>query len=119
MPAPWTFIHPACGQPAFHAVTIPRTAEAADALIRAGGLDDIGGRPIPADDLGIALCESCYRGMQRLDLAAMTVEANWRRREPRLHDLIVARMADGRAERIPFGSLACYRLGEVLSWGAA
>lgn len=83
MPAPWTFTCPHCAGPAFHSIAIPRTSEAARALIAGGGLDDLEGRSLPVDADGFALCGTCFVTLtpSPLVFAAMTVEANWRRRE--------------------------------------
>lgn len=133
---PWTFIHPHCGAPAFHAIDIPRTSEAARALIAGGGLHDLGGKPIPAESLGFAVCESCFIVIGApLDFAAMTVEANWRRREPPIaapaagtadlppdtpaaaaRHLLEVRTVDGRTERVPMGELETFEPREVDSW---
>lgn len=71
----WTFIHPTCGKPAMHSTHIPRSAGG----LAPAELELMGGEPMPTDRP--MRCWSCCRELDRLDFAAMTVEANWRRRE--------------------------------------
>lgn len=71
---PWTFIHPACKRPAFHAAGIPKLTTPVHML----ELEHLDGGPMRLQDP--VRCESCSDRLGGLEFAAMTVEANWRRR---------------------------------------
>lgn len=74
---PWTFVHPACGLPAVHAARIPHLATQ---IARPDDFEHLDGRPVSYGD--IFACESCRAKLfEPLNLAAMTVEANWRQRD--------------------------------------
>lgn len=76
---PWTFVHPACGQPAVHAALIPKLAQHVDIAGVSGGLEHLDGRPVRPLDL--RECDTCGQILDALDVASMTIEANWRRRD--------------------------------------
>lgn len=76
---PWTFVHPVCGQPAVHAARIPALADRVSASVSAGELEHLDGRTVR--ELDLRECGTCGCGLDAVDMAAMTVEANWRRRE--------------------------------------
>lgn len=130
---PWTFLDPHCGQPALHARTIPRLTSSIVDMVDFGELEHLDGRPVALVARAF-LCGSC-RGqlLDPLVLAAMTVESNWRRREPPIaptapHNVDVppppapaaaslqmleVRTLDGQTARLPVGDLGTYLPGEV------
>jgi rubredoxin len=73
---PWTFIHPACGRPAFHRVSVPFPTDP----ITAQAVQHLDGSPVYPNE--IFRCESCGHvfGNPPKDFAELTDQANWRRR---------------------------------------